>query len=93
MPIELSAACTSEGFVEIRVRDYGDGIPVEDRACIFERFSRTRSNGHRSGLGLGLYVTRQLVELHGGQITAEFPDDGGTCFVVRLPVEGDCSDL
>jgi signal transduction histidine kinase len=38
------------------------------------------------GLGLGLYVSRQIVELHGGQIRADFPTDGGTRFVVTLPI-------
>jgi hypothetical protein len=35
---------------------------------------------------LGLYICRQIVELHGGRIMAEFPPDGGTCFTVRLPL-------
>lgn len=39
----------------------------------------------RAGLGLGLYVSRQIVELHGGRIEAEFPEDGGTRVVVWLP--------
>jgi K+-sensing histidine kinase KdpD len=36
-------------------------------------------------MGPGLYVSRESIDLHGGQIRAEFPDDGGTCFVVWLP--------
>ena len=36
-------------------------------------------------MGLGLYVSRAIVELHGGELSAEFPEDGGTCFLVRLP--------
>ena len=38
-----------------------------------------------AGMGLGLYISRQIVELHGGTIRAEFPDDGGTRIVVTLP--------
>ena len=38
-----------------------------------------------AGMGLGLYISRQIVELHGGTIHAEFPDTGGTKFVVTLP--------
>jgi signal transduction histidine kinase len=86
-PIEVVAARTADGFVEIRVRDYGEGIPVQERRDIFERFARARPHEHHRGMGLGLYVSRQIVELHGGQITAEFPEDGGTRFVIRLPVE------
>ena len=40
-------------------------------------------------MGLGLYISRQIVELHNGSIEAEFPDDGGTRFVVALPNEND----
>lgn len=39
-------------------------------------------------MGLGLYISRQIVELHGGTITAEFPDDGGARFVIVLPTNG-----
>jgi signal transduction histidine kinase len=38
------------------------------------------------GMGLGLYISRQIVELHGGRLTAEFPEDGGTRVQVALPV-------
>jgi signal transduction histidine kinase len=39
-----------------------------------------------AGMGLGLYISRQIIELHDGSISAEFPDDGGTRFIVRLPL-------
>jgi signal transduction histidine kinase len=42
-------------------------------------------------MGLGLYISRQIVELHGGKIRPEFPPDGGTRFVVRLPIALDGS--
>ena len=53
---------------------------------MFERFFQAHAEGYQSGMGLGLYISRQIVELHGGQIAAEFPPDGGTRFVVRLPL-------
>jgi signal transduction histidine kinase len=56
---------------------------------LFDRFYQAHGEGHFGGLGLGLYISRQIVELHGGQIRAEFPPDGGTRFVVRLPIEPD----
>jgi signal transduction histidine kinase len=62
------------------------GIPIEARDRIFERFFQARSDDATQGLGLGLYVSRQIVELHGGQIRADFPTEGGTHFVVTLPV-------
>lgn len=70
----------------LAVRDHGVGIPVEYRDHLFERFYQARSDGYASGLGVGLYVSRRVVELHGGSIAAEFPRDGGTRFVVRLPL-------
>lgn len=80
----------SEGpAVRLAVRDHGLGIPPERRGQLFERFSRAHAEGYVSGLGLGLFISRQVVELHGGHIAAQFPDDGGSCFVVHLPVAGE----
>jgi signal transduction histidine kinase len=61
-------------------------IPGDKRARIFERFYQAHDTTYRSGMGLGLYVSRQIVELHGGEICAEFPADGGTRMTVRLPI-------
>jgi len=69
----------------VTVRDHGPGVDPKDRAKLFERFYQAHPG--RSGMGLGLYITRQIVELHGGRIYAEFPDDGGTRFVVSLPLD------
>ncbi len=84
-PIEVVVA-RRRGAIELSVRDHGMGIPPERRDHIFERFYQAHSDGYRSGLGLGLYISRQIVELHGGTIHAEFPRSGGTRFVVRVPV-------
>jgi signal transduction histidine kinase len=72
--------------VELTVRDHGLGIPLAARDRVFERFYQAHPGGHQSGLGIGLFVTRQIVELHGGTIRFEHPDDGGTRFVVTLPL-------
>ncbi|HKY51467.1 MAG TPA: PAS domain-containing sensor histidine kinase, partial [Candidatus Limnocylindria bacterium] len=71
--------------LELSVRDHGLGIPPERRGQIFEQFYQAHS-GQQGGLGLGLYISRQIVQLHGGEIRAEFPDDGGTRFVVTIPL-------
>ncbi|MDQ3809358.1 MAG: GAF domain-containing sensor histidine kinase, partial [Chloroflexota bacterium] len=76
------------GQVRLVVRDRGIGVPPEHRGHIFDRFYQAHAGGRltsMAGMGLGLYISRQIVELHGGSITAEFPDDGGTRFVVTLP--------
>ncbi len=81
--VELSAP--GPDTLCLRVRDHGVGIPPEHRAHLFDRFSQAHTRGHLSGMGLGLFISREIVELHGGTIEAEFPPDGGTCFVVTLP--------
>jgi signal transduction histidine kinase len=72
--------------VELAARDHGLGIPTEKRAGLFEHFYQAHRTGQRGRLRLGLYISGQIVELHGGTIRAEFPTDGGTRFVVRVPV-------
>ncbi|HEV2122142.1 MAG TPA: ATP-binding protein, partial [Chloroflexota bacterium] len=72
--------------VQIAVRDRGLGIPAEQRAHIFDRFYQAHADQHRSGLGLGLFIAKQIVDLHGGTITAAFPEGGGSRFTVSLPL-------
>jgi PAS domain S-box-containing protein len=90
----IDIALTQHGdTVQVAVRDHGLGIPPEHRGHIFDRFYQAHACSHRSGVGLGLYISRQIVDLHGGSITANFPVDGGTQFVVTLPVSYDASQL
>jgi signal transduction histidine kinase len=84
------AELTADGAAaEIRVSDTGPGFPPELAASLFERFrqadaSTTRLHG---GLGLGLSIVKQLVELHGGTVRAESPGEGlGATFVILLPL-------
>ena len=84
--IELDLRQPTPDVFEVSVRDHGLGIPPDKRDHIFERFYQAHPNAQRGGMGLGLYITRQIVDLHGGSIRAEFPDDGGTRFVVSLPM-------
>lgn len=87
--IELTLGAAPPDAVELAVRDHGLGIAPEKRGQIFECFYQAHDGGHRGGLGLGLFISRQIVELHGGEIHAEFPPDGGTRFVVRLPLRSE----
>ncbi|HEY8355892.1 MAG TPA: ATP-binding protein, partial [Ramlibacter sp.] len=85
--IQLEAQA-GEGTLVVRVRDNGIGLSAQDRSQIFEMFSQVASAMDRSedGLGIGLALTRGLVELHGGRIDAASDGPGkGSEFIVSLP--------
>ncbi len=71
------------------VADRGLGVPPEHRERIFDRFHQAHAEQRLGGMGLGLYISRQIVELHGGRIETEFPASGGTRFSVTLPLGDD----
>lgn len=73
------------GELCLSVTDHGMGIPLEHRDRIFDRFYQAHEGSASAGMGLGLYISAQIVERHGGTIRAEFPEGGGTRFVVSLP--------
>ena len=74
--------------VQTSVCDRGIGIPADELTQVFERFHRGRqvSSTNYGGLGLGLYITKQIVERHGGQIGVESAEGVGTTFHFSLPV-------
>jgi two-component system CheB/CheR fusion protein len=80
----------TEGWSEITVHDFGPGIPEEDRERVFQRFSQVEMSGamHRQhdGLGLGLFIAREIVVAHGGTLTIDGTAGPGTTFLVRLPL-------
>ncbi len=82
-PIEVAVA-VADRTATLSVRDHGIGVDPKDRAKLFERFYQAHPG--RSGMGLGLYIAHRIVESHGGTIGAEFPEDGGTRFVITLPL-------
>jgi two-component system sensor histidine kinase MprB len=69
----------------LTVRDHGPGIPDADLPYIFDRFYRATSARSMPGSGLGLAIVRQVAESHGGSITVERPDGGGTLMRLTLP--------
>jgi len=75
------------GSAVIEVRDRGPGLPGKDSDALFARFERGASMRHYGGLGLGLYIVRQIAEAHGGNVLASNAPDGGARFSVRLPVK------
>ena len=88
------AVTARDGEVRISVIDRGIGIPEDERERIFERFFRA-SNAQRvtdTGLGLGLYICRRIVEEHDGRIWHQPTPGGGSTFVVVLPLADDPAD-
>jgi signal transduction histidine kinase len=73
-----------DGIV-MSVTDSGPGIPVEHRDAVFEKFHQAHPDSSLSGIGLGLFICREIVELHGGSIHIEDADGRGTKVVVTLP--------
>ena len=83
--VESAIQLVDRDTVQVSVRDHGRGIPPERRSRLFERYYQHEAGDHAAGLGLGLFLSRQLVLLHGGTLQAEFPPTGGSRFVVMLP--------
>jgi signal transduction histidine kinase len=72
--------------VEIRIQDTGPGIAEQDRERIFQSFYTTKIRG----TGLGLTIVQRVLKNHGGEITMERPETGGTLVVLKLPLQASC---
>jgi len=83
----LSKSASSEDNITIEIADTGQGIPSEEQATLFERFRP--GNHKRSGSGLGLYLSRRIVEAHQGTIQVSSELGKGSVFTVNLPVKQD----
>nr|WP_198043969.1 hybrid sensor histidine kinase/response regulator [Janthinobacterium sp. 1_2014MBL_MicDiv] len=86
-PVEISLAHTQNSAV-IEVRDHGIGIGAKDQERIFDAFERVMYQDRSGGLGLGLFITKQLVDAHGGAITLQSQPGNGALFSVTLPLAG-----
>jgi two-component system OmpR family sensor kinase len=79
-----------DGWIEVGVTDTGEGIPQENLSRVFERFYQVdKSRRHKGGVGLGLSIVREIVRLHGGEVTVESVVGLGSRFTVRLPALGE----
>jgi signal transduction histidine kinase len=88
-PIEVSWNADN-GDVEINVIDQGPGIPRKDQLRIFEKFYQVEMPGNPSstGSGLGLYISNNFVEVHGGTLSVKSKLGKGSTFTIQLPIEG-----
>jgi len=86
-PIEVEVDSTAAGWVRLRVRDHGPGLPTDDPDALFERFWRAEAGRGRgpAGAGLGLAIVAGVVGSHGGTVRASNAPGGGACFTVELP--------
>ena len=86
-PVVVSAS-RDDGQVYIRVRDFGPGIPEDKKKLLFERFQRLDAKDSQTvyGYGLGLYLSRRLLEEMGSTLIFDVPADGGARFSFSLQV-------
>ncbi len=89
-PVDVGLTVEAE-TVQLMVRDHGPGMPEDQVEAMFSRYSRGDSARERGGLGLGLYISRRLVEAHGGTLGARGNPGAGCAFIVELPLEGGLS--
>jgi signal transduction histidine kinase len=83
-PVEIAVGPTTEGGMELRMRDHGPGIPADQRELVFERFVRLPSvEPASSGAGLGLAIVAQIARAHGATFRIEQADPGAR-IVVRF---------
>lgn len=86
-PVKVALEVVDEHLV-FTVADLGDGINEENQKKIFERFERVSETSQKvSGLGLGLFITKQIIEAHGGSISVQSQVGQGTTFTVKLPID------
>ncbi len=84
-PIEVHLEVGADGReAVVSVRDRGPGIPPAERARLFTKFARLSTAAGTRGTGLGLYICREIVRDHGGELRAEFPPEGGSVFSFAL---------
>ncbi|MBS1985822.1 MAG: HAMP domain-containing histidine kinase [Bdellovibrionales bacterium] len=84
-PIHIRIHALNSDMAEFSVQDAGDGISLDRQRKIFERFERAEASRNIGGLGLGLFITKQIVEAHRGTITLRSDVGQGALFLVRLP--------
>lgn len=95
MVVSLNPYLTEEdaGIVEISVKDTGIGISEEDRIRIFDPFYRGKNASSEEGVGLGLSVVKEVVDLHRGQILVHSEPNKGSSFSMLLPVRQEVKEI
>lgn len=85
--IAVTLSRSGYGTIVCTVRDWGEGVAEAELPYIFERFYRSGQSRAIEGTGLGLYLARSIVRLHGGNMDASLPEGGGLAVSLRIPAE------
>ena len=83
--IQLTATGDLRGGLRIEVIDQGEGLAPDELSRLFQKYFRGRAATSKPGAGLGLFMVKRIVELHGGQITVQSTLGQGSRFVIQLP--------
>lgn len=83
--IDVYLGRSAKGAVQIMISDSGPGIPEEDKGNVFDRFYQSESAYASNGTGIGLSLTKELIELHSGKIRVESQEGEGCTFIIELP--------
>lgn len=83
-PVEVCVECGTT-FIELKVKDKGIGIPESHLQKVFERFERAENANEISGLGIGLFIVKEIIEAHGGNVSVVSESGQGSVFSFRLP--------
>lgn len=93
VPVRATLPADQGARLRIEVETSGEGLPVAERAKIFDAFKSAESARRQGGLGLGLQLARSIVEIHGGSIEVDNTAHGGMVFRMWLPVENDRASI
>ena len=86
--VEISLYSSQEGYASVSIKDYGIGIEDEEQHKIFQRFYQAGSqqNKHYTGFGIGLYISSEIIQRHGGQISVSSNKNEGASFTITIPL-------
>lgn len=84
--VRVDVGLTDTGLARLAVTDQGPGIPLDDQHRIFQQFQRLPTSAKAPGMGLGLFISQQFVQAHGGRIAVHSTPGDGACFEVLLPL-------
>ncbi|RZJ13258.1 MAG: hybrid sensor histidine kinase/response regulator [Rubrivivax sp.] len=85
-PVHVDVDLTDDGLARLAVTDQGPGIALEDQHKVFQQFERLSTGNTSPGMGLGLFISQQFVQAHGGRIALHSQPGEGACFEVLLPL-------